>query len=54
MKPLPKPKARFMADIEQWAVFMPGTITHRGWTLKQAYLAWVHCNWTRSRIMRTV
>lgn len=52
MRPLPKPKAVLRAD--GWSVHLPGTFTHHGWTLNQAYLAWVHANWTRSRIMRTV
>jgi hypothetical protein len=54
MKPLPKPKATHHPVLGCWVVHLPGTFTHHGWTLKQAYLAWVHANWTRSRIMRTV
>ena len=52
MKPLPKPKAVLQGD--EWMVYYPGTFTKHGESLKQAYLAWVHANWTRSRIMRTV
>lgn len=52
MTPLPKPKARIVGDV--WAVHLPGTFTNYGYTLQIAYLAWMHSNWTRSRIMRTV
>lgn len=50
MTKLPKPRARFIDG--HWHVYSTGTITCSGWTIGQALLAWVHRNWTQSRIMR--
>jgi hypothetical protein len=52
MKKLPKPKAVFIEGV--WLVHYPGTYSKYAHTLQVAYLLWEHCNWTRSRIMRTV
>ena len=52
MKPLPKPKATPTAL--GWLVHYPGTYSKFSYSLRAAYLDWMHSNWTRSRIMRTV
>lgn len=52
MKPLPKPKAVQLDG--EWVVHYPGTYSKHNPLLHSAYMMWLHANWTRSRIMRTV
>jgi hypothetical protein len=49
---LPKPRAVLMQG--EWMIHHPGTYTKSNPVFHRALADWLHSNWTRSRIMRTI